>query len=625
MIMKNDGIVSLTPLEFTRQKPGVYAGDTTYSTQLVMEILSNAIDEYRIGNGNEIVVSLSTDEDDKYWCCVKDNGSGFPINDLRDDGETTFQAAFDVLNTSGKYTEDGRYQGNSLGAYGIGCKLTNFLSHELIAVTIRDGKLETNIYEEGVFKKRRLDNSRQPNGTTVIWNPSEEFFENVQVDYDKFYKDINTIVCLCPGLKIIVKTEGKERIFYSETGLEQLVNQKIESSKVKEVMKDRCSIHTSAIDMVMTYTTAYSSEIIAYANVGYTESGPHITQIKSTITREMKKFFEENKWIDQDVKLTGENIQEGMLLIFNVNVPNISYDAQVKSRITKLDTSVFLEDVKSGLRKWLTSNKKDVKALVDKAVAAKKANEAAKRARERIRNAGNAKGLKAKLQVSDKFIDCVNRKPSERNLLLVEGQSAGSSAVEARNVKTDAIYALRGKVLNVLKSKPEKVLENQELFDIIMKIGAGYLDTFDIKKMMFDKVIIVSDADSDGAAIELLCTVFFFTYMRPLVEAGKLYRAVTPLYVIRGKTAAQDKYFYSEKEFQQYDLKKGEHVRHVKGLGEIDAKTLKDVCFEHQRYRRITVSDAQKAEQLLTVLEGPEIAPRKQFVFDNAKELGFNY
>lgn len=135
----------------------------------------------------------------------------------------------------------------------------------------------------------------------------------------------------------------------------------------------------------------------------------------------------------------------------------------------------------------------------------------------------------------------------------------------------------------------------------------------------------VNTADSDGAAIELLCTVFFFTYMRPLVEAGKLYRAVTPLYVIRGKTAAQDKYFYSEKEFQQYDLKKGEHVRHVKGLGEIDAKTLKDVCFEHQRYRRITVSDAQKAEQLLTVLEGPEIAPRKQFVFDNAKELGFNY
>lgn len=565
MIMKNDGIVSLTPLEFTRQKPGVYAGDTTYSTQLVMEILSNAIDEYRIGNGNEIIVSLSTDEDNKYWCCVKDNGSGFPINDLRDDGETTFQAAFDVLNTSGKYTEDGRYQGNSLGAYGIGCKLTNFLSHELIAVTIRDGKLETNIYEEGVFKKRRLENSRQPNGTMVIWNPSEEFFENVQVDYDKFYKDINTIVCLCPGLKIIVKTEGKERIFYSETGLEQLVNQKIESSKVKEVMKDRCSVHTSAIDMVMTYTTAYSSEIIAYANVGYTESGPHITQIKSTITREMKKFFEENKWIDPDVKLTGENIQEGMLLIFNVNVPNISYDAQVKSRITKLDTSVFLEDVKRGLRKWLTSNKKDVKALVDKAVAAKKANEAAKRARERIRNAGNAKGLKAKLQVSDKFIDCVNRKPSERNLLLVEGRSAGSSAVEARNVKTDAIYALRGKVLNVLKAKSEKVLENQELFDIIMKIGAGYLDTFDIKKMMFDKVIIVSDADSDGADIELLCTVFFFTYMRPLVEAGKLYRAVTPLYVIRGKTAAQDKYFYSEKEFQQYDLKKGEHVRHVKG------------------------------------------------------------
>lgn len=493
MIMKNDGIVSLTPLEFTRQKPGVYAGDTTYSTQLVMEILSNAIDEYRIGNGNEIVVSLSTDEDDKYWCCVKDNGSGFPINDLRDDGETTFQAAFDVLNTSGKYTEDGRYQGNSLGAYGIGCKLTNFLSHELIAVTIRNGKLETNIYEEGVFKKRRLDNSRQPNGTMVIWNPSEEFFENVQIDYDKFYKDINTIVCLCPGLKIIVKNEGKERIFYSETGLEQLVNQKIESSKVEEVMKNRCSIHTSAIDMVMTYTTAYSSEIIAYANVGYTESGPHITQIKSTITREMKKFFEENKWIDPDVKLTGENIQEGMLLIFNVNVPNISYDAQVKSRITKLDTSVFLEDVKRGLREWLMSNKKDVKALVDKAVAAKKANEAAKRARERIRNAGNAKGLKAKLQVSDKFIDCVNKKPSERNLLLVEGQSAGSSAVEARNVKTDAIYALRGKVLNVLKSKPEKVLENQELFDIIMKIGAGYLDTFDIKKMMFDKVIIVSD------------------------------------------------------------------------------------------------------------------------------------
>lgn len=318
----------------------------------------------------------------------------------------------------------------------------------------------------------------------------------------------------------------------------------------------------------MTYTENYSSSIVAYVNTGLTDTGAHITQLKTALTREMNKFFREKKWLkDKDDNLSGEDIQEGMYIVFNYTAPSVAYDAQVKSRITSIDTKFEISSFVENLQTWLSINEKEIKMIADKAINARKAREAAKKAREAARNIKpKEKGLKAKMSLSNKFIDCANKNPKERNLLLVEGLSAGSSAIEARNEKTDCIYMLRGKIISPLKTAIDKILNNQEMSDIINVIGAGFgNDNFNIDKMNFDKVVITTDADSDGADIELLLITFFFTYMRPLIEAGKLYRAVTPLYIVQ--TGKEELYFYTEEEMDAYKMthKTGYDILRAKG------------------------------------------------------------
>lgn len=623
---KIDNIQSLSPLEFTRLRAGVYAGDTTYSTQLLIEIVSNAIDESKAGYGNRIDVNIS---DDNIYS-VRDYGHGFPINDLREDKKTTLQAAFDTLNTSGKFTEDGVYEGTALGLNGIGSKLTNFLSHWLKVTSIQNGKSECNEFIEGVFTKRTLsDSSKDQHGTFVEWQPNETFFTNSNVDINKIHDLFHVLVCLCPGLTINLTTPKEKVSYYSEHGLNDLVDDVVKDS---ELIANRMNMNfadgKNKMDMVITYTSNYSLNMISYVNTGETDAGPHITQIKTILTREFNKFFKEKKWLkEKDTNFSGDDIQEGLLIAFNITTPGVSYDAQTKTRVVKLDMTPFTNAIVENLKYWFANNEKDIKVIFDKAAGARKAREAAKKAREAARNSGKKKtGLKAKMELSDKFIDCISKNPEERNLLLVEGLSAGGSTLEARNVNTDSIYMLRGKVLSVLKTTVDKVLSNQEYSDIIKVIGAGFgNDKFDVNKMNFNKIVITSDQDSDGFAIELLLITFFYTYMRPLVEAGKLYRAVTPLYIV---TAKKQKYYcYSEEELTNWKKTHTEtyELAHCKGLGEISAAVLKEICFEHQRYKRITVSDARKTEQLLEVLEGKSVGPRKQYIYDNAESLGFNF
>lgn len=623
---KIDNIQSLSPLEFTRLRAGVYAGDTTYSTQLLIEIVSNAIDESKAGYGNRIDVNIS---DDNIYS-VRDYGHGFPINDLREDKKTTLQAAFDTLNTSGKFTEDGVYEGTALGLNGIGSKLTNFLSHWLKVTSIQNGKSECNEFIEGVFTKRTLsDSSKDQHGTFVEWQPNETFFTNSNVDINKIHDLFHVLVCLCPGLTINLTTPKEKVSYYSEHGLNDLVDDVVKDS---ELIANRMNMNfadgKNKMDMVITYTSNYSLNMISYVNTGETDAGPHITQIKTILTREFNKFFKEKKWLkEKDTNFSGDDIQEGLLIAFNITTPGVSYDAQTKTRVVKLDMTPFTNAIVENLKYWFANNEKDIKVIFDKAAGARKAREAAKKAREAARNSGKKKtGLKAKMELSDKFIDCISKNPEERNLLLVEGLSAGGSTLEARNVNTDSIYMLRGKVLSVLKTTVDKVLSNQEYSDIIKVIGAGFgNDKFDVNKMNFNKIVITSDQDSDGFAIELLLITFFYTYMRPLVEAGKLYRAVTPLYIVT--TKKQKYYCYSEEELTNWKKTHTEtyELAHCKGLGEISAAVLKEICFEHQRYKRITVSDACKTEQLLEVLEGKSVGPRKQYIYDNAESLGFNF
>lgn len=622
-------IESLSPLEFTRLRPGVYVGSTEYSTQLLIEIVSNAVDEFKAGHGNKIIVTIKNDN----TIIVEDNGQGFIPNAKRDDGKTVLEASFSVLNTSGKYSDDGVYEGTALGLNGIGSKLTTYLSHWLEVITHRDGKYEHIWFKEGVFDKRDTgawDNKNSPSGTLVQWQPNEEFFTHPEVDMSVITNLFKVIACLCPGLTIELNREGQPQvIFASKNGLMDLVD---EAVKGKEILKNRLNFNFSdgknKLDLVLTYTNAYSATIVPYVNTGLTDSGPHITQIKTILTREMNKFFREKGWLkDKDENLTGEDCQEGMYIAFNVTAPGVAYDAQTKSRVVKLDMKPFTAAIAEELQYWFAANEKDIKGIADKALNARKAREAARKARDAARGVKAKKetGLKAKMQISNKFIDCTNKNPKNRNLLLVEGLSAGASAVEARNPKTDCIYMLRGKIVSPLKTAVDKILANQEMSDIVRVIGAGFDSSFDVNKMNFDKIVITSDADSDGADIELLLITFFYTYMRPLVEAGKLYRAVTPLYIIRQK--GKEYYCYSENELTEW---KNSHsgsydLLRAKGLGELNPEDLQKVCFMNERYKRISISDAEKTTELLNILMGSAVEPRKQYIYDNANELGFNF
>ena len=417
-LYNTESIESLSPLEFTRLRPGVYCGDTTYSTQLLVEILSNAIDEFNLGHGNQIDITINKDV-----VIVQDYGQGFIVNHKREDGKTILEAAFSVLNTSGKYREDGAYEGTSLGSFGIGSKITTFLSHWLEVITYRDNKYEHLWFKEGVLDKRdvgKWDNSTT--GTLVQWQPSEEFFTYTEVELSKVKELLNTICCLCPGLTINLDANGVKEKYYSKNGLKDYVDNKV---KEKEIIENRFyskfESGKNKIDFILTYISSYSSTIVPYVNTGLTEKGPHISIIKSLITREFNKFFREQKWIkEKEENLSGDDIQEGCYIVFNITAPNISYDAQVKSTITKIDMGPFVNNLTEDLKQWLEFNKKEIKAIADKAINARKAREAAKKAKDAVRNV--AKKKEKALKFDSKLADCYSKNRSKCEIYITEGK-----------------------------------------------------------------------------------------------------------------------------------------------------------------------------------------------------------
>ena len=448
-LYNKDSIESLSPLEFTRLRPGVYAGDTTYSTQLLVEIVSNAVDEFRLGHGNLIKVDIQND-----IITVTDYGQGFLVNEIRDDGKTVLEAAFSVLNTSGKYREDGTYEGTSLGSFGIGSKITTFLSHWLEVQTWRDGKSELVRFNEGVFKDRSVRNNDNgiSSGTMIKWQPSEDFFTHTTVEIAKIQDLFQTITCLCPGLTIELSNNGEITKYYSEHGLNDLVDKAV---KDKEIINNRFNMNftegKNKMDMVLTYTSNYSLTLIPYVNTGLTEKGPHITQVKTIITREFNKFFRDKKWLkDKDENLTGDDIQEGMYIVFNITAPNIGYDAQVKSTVTKIDMTPFTQILTDNLQVWFNSNEKEIKNIFDKAAAARKAREAAKNARERVRE-NNKKKEKA-LKFDSKLADCYSKEREKCEIYITEGDSASGNLKSARNNEFQAVMPVRRKNIEYSKS-----------------------------------------------------------------------------------------------------------------------------------------------------------------------------
>lgn len=620
-------IESLSPLEFTRLRPGVYAGDTTYATQLLVEIVSNSIDEFRLGHGEEIKVIISGD-----MITVIDNGQGFIPMSYREDGKTILEAAFSVLNTSGKYREDGTYEGTSLGSFGIGSKITTFLSHWLEVESWRDNQLEKIYFKEGVFEKRErgavVDGAH---GTSVKWVPSEEFFTNTTVDINAIKTLFKTISCLCPGLTIKLDDNGTEYIYKSEKGLHDLVN---DATKGKEIIKNRLGINyaegKNKLDLVMTYTSNYSSSIVPYVNTGLTESGPHITQFKTVLTREFNKFFREKKWLkDKDENLTGDDIQEGMYMVFNITAPNVSYDAQVKSRITKIDTKPFVQALSENLQIWFSANEKEVKNIADKAISARKARDAAKKAREAVRGKTEKKAV---LKLPSKLTDCYSKDREKCEIFIVEGDSAGGGMKDARSNEFQAILPVRGKILNCWKAGLDKIMANAEIRDMINAFGLDLNPktgkvVFDENKLRYGKIIISADADVDGAHIQSLFYTFIWSFVPQLIEKGYVYATIPPLYKVTiGK---EYKYIQDDEalaQFKKQNPGKKFVVNRMKGLGEMDADELEESLLDaNQRVlKQITVEDAEAAEMLFDRLMGTTVIYRKKYIEEHSQEVEIN-
>ena len=621
-----DSIESLSPLEFTRLKPGVYAGDTTYSTQLLVEILSNAIDEYRLGHGNEIDITI-----DKDIVSIRDYGQGFLINEMREDGKTVFEAAFSVLNTSGKYREDGTYEGTSLGSFGIGSKITTFLSHKLEAETWRDGKTETIFFNEGIFVNRSIGNSKEPNGTYVRWQPSEEFFTHTEVEVEKVKKLCLTLSCLCPGLKINYDENGNKALFYSPNGIDQLVDLAVNNN---ELIDNRFHLNyengKNKIDMVFTYTSNYSSTIVPYVNTGLTESGQHITQIKSTITRVFNKFFKEKGWLkEKDENLTGDDIQEGMYVVFNITAPNVAYDAQVKSRVTKIDMSPFIEPFTEELEYWLANNEKEVKGIADKAISARNARQAAKRAREAAR--GQVKKKEKAVKFDTKLADCFSKDRLNCEVYIVEGDSAAANLKTARDNEFQAVMPVRGKILNTQKATLDKIQKNAEIMNMIDAFGLNINTktmkvTYDKDDLRYGKIIIMSDADVDGAHIKNLFYTFVWNFCPELIIDGYIYAGVPPLYKIT--TSKGYKYLKNDEELMLYrENNKGKKytVNRLKGLGEMSVEETEETLTDpdNRILKKVTVNDIPAAGQLFENLMGNKVIERKEYIRLHSKEATY--
>lgn len=563
-----DSIESLNPREFTRLRPQVYAGDCTYSTQLLVEIISNAVDEYNIGHGRDIFVTI--DED---ICEVRDCGQGFIPGLIREDGISVLEAAFSVLNTSGKFKNDGAYEGTSLGSFGIGAKITNFLSHWFEVETYRDGKSEKLYFVEGLRQGDMvLSETKERNGTKVRWQPSEEFFTHTEVDI-KVIKDLfKTISCLCPGLNILLTYNGEAIQYYSKNGLNDLLNDKVKNN---EIIKNRFNANIvsgkNRLNLVLTYTNSYTSSIIPYVNVGFTEAGPHITQVKTLITRELNKFFREKKWLkEKDENLSGDDCQEGMNVIFNITASNVGYDAQVKSRITKIDIKDLLTQLSIDFQKWLVLNEKDIKQIADKALNARKAREAARKAKEAVRE-GAKKKTKA-LKFDSKLADCFSPDRSKCEIYVVEGNSAAGNLKSARDNEFTAVLPVRGKLLNVRKSSLDKIQKNAEIMTMIeafgLKVDLKTMKlTYSEDELRYGKIIIESDADSDGAHIKNLFYTFLWTFAPQLIIDGHVYAGVPPLYKV---TEGKDKYIYLKDDaalakYKEEAKSKKYSVKHLKG------------------------------------------------------------
>lgn len=618
----------LEGLEAVRKRPGMYIGSTSSVGlhHLVWEIVDNAIDESLAGYCDDIEITINKDNS----ITVKDDGRGIPTGIHKKTGISTVETVYTVLHAGGKFGGGG-YKVSG-GLHGVGASVVNALSSWVEVKVYQNSKVYYIRFENGghtVAPLKVIDEcSPDRTGTTVNFKADPEIFKETTVyDYEILKQRVRELAFLNKGLRIILvddrEIEPKKEIFVYEGGI---------SEYVKFLNKGKTPIHEQivhlegeedniSVEVAMQYNTGYTSNIYSFTNnINTHEGGTHEDGVKRALTRIINSYGKKNKFLkENDAPLTGDDVREGLTMIISCKHPDPQFEGQTKTKLGNSEVRKIADDVFSeGFERFLLENPDEAKLIMEKAMTAARARVAAKKARELTRRKGDLDVI----NFGGKLVDCKDKDPSVCEIFLVEGDSAGGSAIKGRNSMTQAILPLRGKILNVEKARLDRALSNEEIRTIITAFGTGIGEDFNLSKLRYDKIIIMTDADVDGSHIRVLLLTLFYRFFRPIVEAGHVYAAQPPLFCIKhGKTIKyvlnpeeRDAYLASLNPNTKYDIMR------MKGLGEMDAEELNETTMDINTrvLRKITVEDAMAADEVFNKLMGEEVEPRRKFIEENA-------
>jgi len=620
----------LEGLEAVRKRPGMYIGSTSSSGlhHLVYEIVDNSIDEALAGYCTHIEVSIEPGDIIR----VSDNGRGIPVDIQEQTGKSALEVVFTVLHAGGKFGGGG-YKVSG-GLHGVGASVVNALSEWLVVQVHKDGKIHEMRFSRGdIVEEIHVIGETDHTGTTVRFKPDPEMFDDTEYDYEILHTRMREQAFLNGGLKITLEDlrEGQQQrdSMCYEGGIREFVSwlNKHKTPIHEDVIYLSGSKSDAIAEIAMQYNDGFSENLISFANDIHTpEGGMHETGFKTALTRVINAYGQKNNIIKGDDKVSGEDVREGISAVISVKLPEAQFEGQTKQKLGNAYIRTLVDSiVNEQLTEYFEEHPSAAKAILDKAMMANRAREAARKARESVRR---KTGLESG-QMPDKLQDCNERDPSLCEIYIVEGDSAAGSAIQGRDSRFQAILAMWGKMLNVEKARADKIYGNDKLYPLIVALGAGIGDEFNIDKLRYHKIIIMADADVDGSHIRTLLLTFFFRYMRPLIERGYVYSAVPPLYKLtRGKT---QRVAYSDEQRDQISAEmRGDNpnvkidISRFKGLGEMDPHELWETTMdpEQRSLRRITLGDAIQADQVFTVLMGEEVEPRKEWIERNAQYVG---
>jgi len=615
-----ENIKVLEGLEGVRHRPAMYIGSTGKPGlhHLVYEVVDNSVDEAMGGYCDEIWIILNKNGS----VTVIDNGSGIPVDPNPVYKRPAVKIAVTKLHAGGKF-DKGSYVVSG-GLHGVGISVVAALSKLMKVKVKRDGKIYQQEYKIGkpIYNlKVAGECDKKDTGTEVTFFPDETIFSTTKFEFSVLETRLREVAFLNKGLKIVLKDESsdKKEIFHYEGGLVEFVkwansNKEVLHKPIYFSKEDSKTI----VECVVQYNSSYQENMLSFVNtINTVEGGTHVAGFKTALTRAINDYANKNK-LNKDENLTGDDVREGLTVILSVKVPEPQFEGQTKTKLGNSEVKGIVDSITmSSLSQFFEENPAIARRIVDKALEALKARNAAKKAKELVRrkNAFSVSGLPGKLA------DCSSNKMEECELFIVEGNSAGGSGKMARNKEFQAILPLRGKILNVEKANAVKVLSNEEVANLITAIGTGITDQFDLEKLRYGKTVIMTDADVDGAHIRTLLLTFFFRFMPKLIENGKIYIAVPPLYKIRKKV---DHYVYSDDELKKVIAKMGGsvNVQRFKGLGEMNADQLWETTMNPKTrlLKKVIIEDAVKADETFSKLMGDNVEPRKIFIAEKASE-----